>query len=428
MAPISKWSALVDDAELLSEQLRLGAQRAMAGAPGPVYLDISEEALAGHADASASRATMSLKAATPPVAREAECIRAAVSLLANARRPALLVGKGARWSEPSALLRRLVDEHAVAFAASPMGRGFLPDDHPLCFNDVRARMLTGADIVLVVGARFDWTFRFGSEISAQARIVRIDIDPAEAANVLGRGVGLHGDASVVLHRLLAGLDSNAAAPDAEKYAWLDELKAHRAALNLRAVPSGERGLLPMSPYEWLAELGAALPDDAITVLDGNVVMTAAQRMLAARRPVSRLGPGTNGCMGVGVPFAIGAKLARPDLPVVAIVGDFGFGLSAIELETAVRHQVPIVVVVANNEGAGGATRQCKVFPADHLERVFRYGPGVRHDLTMASFGGRSRRIDAPGQLSAAVREALIGDAPVCIDVVTNENTALSAAI
>jgi thiamine pyrophosphate-dependent acetolactate synthase large subunit-like protein len=171
-----------------------------------------------------------------------------------------------------------------------------------------------------------------------------------------------------------------------------------------------------------------LPTDAITVLDGNTILTAAQRMLPVRMPVTRLGPGTNGCMGVGIPFAIGAKLARPQQPVVAIVGDFGFGLSAFELETAVRHRVPAVFVVANNAGAGGATRQRQFFAPHFTERVSRYGAGVRHDLTMKSVGGRACSIDRPGQIAAAIEEAIACGQPTCIDVLTNENTAVTAAI
>jgi thiamine pyrophosphate-dependent acetolactate synthase large subunit-like protein len=184
----------------------------------------------------------------------------------------------------------------------------------------------------------------------------------------------------------------------------------------------------MSPYEWLAEVAETLPPETITVLDGNTILTAAQRMLPVRMPARRLGPGTNGCMGVGIPFAIGAKLARPEQPVVAIVGDFGVGLSAFELETAVRHEVAAVFVVANNAGAGGAIRQRQFFPPAFSDRVTQYGAGIRHDLAMASLGGRGRRIDRPGQIAAALKDAIACGEPTCIDVITNEYTAVAAAI
>lgn len=433
LAPITKWSAAVERTDALAASIARAASVAMAGAPGPVYLDLQDVALDGSAPLGTVTPATAPGHEAPAAADTATPIdplhlRAAVAMLRRARRPAMLIGKGLRWSPASESLRRLCDEWSIPFAASPMGRGQLPDDHPLCFSAIRARMLTEADLVLVIGARFDWTFRFGSEIAPQARVIRIDIDATEAAGVLGRGVGLAGDAARVLQQLLLALPDGDASPSLDRDAgWLEALGAARAARGCGAVPPGERGLRPWSPYEWLAEIEAALPDDAITVLDGNVVMTAAQRMLTVRHPVTRLGPGTNGCMGVGIPFAIGAKLARPDRPVVAIVGDFAFGLSAIELETAVRHRVPITVFVANNGGAGGANRQRACFPAGH-EPVLQYTAGIRHDLTMASFGGRGVRVERPGQLGAVLADALAGDMPVCIDVTTNENTALTAAI
>jgi len=428
VSPVAKWTALVADTAELSHVLTQAAVTAISGAPGPVYIDVAEEALGGYAQAQVCAASVRPARQNGARALAAASVEQAVALIADARRPVMLIGKGARWSEATALLRRLADDYGVAFASSPMGCGLLPDDHPLCFSAIRARLLAEADLVLVIGARLNWTFRFGNEISRHARIVRIDIDPVEAANVLGRGIGVQGDAAVVLESLLGVLDAHRRSTIERDAGWLVRMKACRDALGIGTVPPAEHGLLPMSPYEWLGELAGALPQDAITVLDGNTVMTAAQRMLPVRHPASRLGPGTNGCMGVGIPFAIGAKLARPERPVIAIVGDFGFGLSAFELETAVRHCVPVVIVVANNAGAGGATRQGQFFPAAHPERVSRYGTDVRHDLTMRSCGGRGYRVEFPGELRSALADAFASGSPACIDVMTNEHTAVGAAI
>lgn len=434
LCAITKWTTLVERTEHLKAALERAASSAMTGAPGPVYLDVAEGALDGYASLAPGgalrhsgdcRSSAPLSDTTAPDAQ----VRDAAALLAHARRPAMLIGKGARWSASDASLRRLANDYAIPFAASPIGRGLMPEDHPLCFSAMRARMLAEADVVLVLGARLNWTFRFGAEISPQARIVRIDIDPAEARQVLDRGISLQGDAGVVLNQLLDAVDEHLAGRRAERdREWLAALVAARDALDVGRVPPGEHGHVPMSPYEWLSELAGVLPPDAITVLDGNTILTAAQFMLPVRTPVSRLGPGTNGCMGVGIPFAIGAKLARPAQPVVAIVGDFGFGVSAFELETAVRHRVPVVFVVANNAGAGGAARQRQFFPAEHLERVSRFGADVRHDRIMAAFGGRGWRVDGPGQIAGALKEAMACGQPACIDVITNQYTATSAAI
>jgi 2-hydroxyacyl-CoA lyase 1 len=419
VAPIVKHAASVDGTHLLAGALREAAAASMSGAPGPAYVDIHEAALAGTAPATRARAPQAETGNTA-----ATSVDAAVALIGASRRRALVIGKGARWSSPSSLLRRLVDNHDFAFAASPMGRGLLPDDDPRCASTVRAAMLGHADVVVVVGARFDWTWRYGCEIGADTRIVHIDIDAAEAQDVLGRGIGLQGDAAAVLQALIDRLDRgapHAADPDRD---WLAELQALRDARRHDAVPESERGHLPMSPYEWLGELRDALPDPVVTILDGNVVMSAANRLLPVRHPAHRMTPGSGGLMGGGIPFAIGAAVARPDRPVVAIVGDFAAGLSGFEFETAVRHHVPIVVVVANNAGPGGATAQDRHFPPQHDERSCRFHPEVRHDLMMASLGGRGWRVDAPGQLGPALTEALACGGPACIDVLTNEHTAL----
>lgn len=185
---------------------------------------------------------------------------------------------------------------------------------------------------------------------------------------------------------------------------------------------------PMSPYQWLGEVREVLPASAITVLDGNVVMAAAQRMLPVRAPLGRVTAASNGCMGTGIPFAIGAKLACPERPVVAVCGDFGFGLSAIELETAVRHKVPITAIVANNGGPGGSTRQSEFFAAVSDEPVARYTDGIRHDLIARALGAQGVRVQGPGELGPALRSALAAASTTCIDVVTNDDVPLSPVI
>ncbi|RPH64445.1 MAG: thiamine pyrophosphate-binding protein, partial [Burkholderiales bacterium] len=308
--------------------------------------------------------------------------------------------------------------------------GFLPDDHPLCISDVRGQALAEADLVLMVGARFNWTFHYGIEIAPSARIIRIDIDPEESCSVLGRGIGLHGDAATTMRQLLDALNLGIAIPGAARRdaGWIARLQVLRGAIDDASVSQGTPQREPMSPFQWLCEVREVLPASAITVLDGNVVMAAAQRMLPARAPLGRITAASNGCMGTGIPFAIGAKLACPERPVVAICGDFGFGLSGIELETAVRHKVPITAIVANNGGPGGTTRQREFFAPDCREPVAIYTDGIRHDRIMEALGGRGIRVQRPGELRPALREALAADSPTCIDVLTNGDVPLCPVI
>lgn len=432
LAPITKFAVAVAETGELAGRLAQAFSSAMHGAPGPVYIDAAEEALAGRVRQSALPSPASAAAAAhgPCTAAHPDAINEAVRALAGARRPVLLIGKGLRWSGEWTWLRQLVDEHSIPFAAAPMARGFLPDDHPLCVSTIRGRALADADLVLMVGARFNWTFHYGLEIPPRAKIIRIDIDPDESRQVLERGIALHGDAAATMRRLLDALaESTATSPAAHRDTdWLARLRALRSADEAAVRAQADLAMDPMSPFQWLREVGEVLPATAITVLDGNVAMSAAQAMLPVLAPVTRMTAATNGCMGTGIPFAIGAKLARPELPVVAICGDFGFGLSGIELETAIRNRVPIVAIVANNGGPSGTTWQRQFFGPDCDEPVAHYADGVRHDLIMNALGGHGVRVQRPGEMGRALSEAFASDAPTCIDVVTNGNVPVSQVI
>ena len=431
-APVTKHAARASTTGELAGCLAEACHAAMLGAPGPVYVDAAEEALSGRTRSPAAR-TQAHRASVP-IARDgaaaAGLLREAASALAACRKPVLLIGKGLRWSDEWTWLRQFVDGLSIPFAASPMARGFLPDDHPLCVSDVRGQALADADLVLMVGARFNWTFHYGIEIAPGATVIRVDVDPDESSPMPGRGIALHGDAAATMRQLLDSLSPEVAAAGTARRdtGWIARLQALRSASEDAVRAQAATALDPMSPFAWLREVREELPASAITVLDGNVVMAAAQRMLPVHAPLGRITAASNGCMGTGIPFAIGAKLACPERPVVALCGDFGFGLTGLELETAIRHKVPITAIVANNGGPGGATRQREFFGSQCREPVAAYTDGIRHDRIMEALGGRGIRVQRPGQLRTALRAALAADSPTCIDVETNGDVQLSPVI
>ena len=431
-APLVKSAVVVSETHRLADAIARGCRDAGGERPGPVYLDVTEDALAGSAALGPDDPTVermpTIVAAAPtsqsPAARASDSPEsAAIAALARAARPALLIGDAIRWCGPWVLLTRLVEDHAIPFATSPLARGFLPDEHPQCLTDVRGPMLAGADLVLLLGARFDWTFRFGSEVGANTQIVCVGSDALETTRAFGRGIAVPVDAATFLADALDRLEAERARGGlaVRDRGWIEALRQRSAEYRLSHSVQFDPQAVPMSPYQWLAELRGALPENAITILDGNVVMTIAQSLLPVKQPVTRVTPGHNGCMGTGIPFAIGARLAHPDTPVVLVTGDFAFGRCAFELETAIRHSVPIVVIVANNGGNGGALRQRKFFPAGY-PGVAQFVAGVRHDQFMSSLGGASWRVERPGELGAALAMALAHGGPSCIDVLTDQNT------
>jgi thiamine pyrophosphate-dependent acetolactate synthase large subunit-like protein len=176
--------------------------------------------------------------------------------------------------------------------------------------------------------------------------------------------------------------------------------------------------LPMTPHRMLKEIRDCLPSDAIYILDGNICMAAAQQVLPAYSPASRMTAGTNGCLGVGIPFGIGAKIACPDRLVVVISGDTAFGFNVMEMETAVRHGATIIIIVVNNEGNGGALMQETFFP-EGSERVTMFQPGIRYEKMMSAVGGHGEFVNRPQQLEPALKRAMAAGKPACVNVLVD---------
>jgi 2-hydroxyacyl-CoA lyase 1 len=412
--PITKWSALVESTASLSECIQRAFQIAMAGRPGPVYLDLPEDVLSGLCDSAHVSFTTPRD---PPVSAPGDDdIRRAAEILLEAARPALVIGKGVRWSAPYRELAELVDDFAIPFITSPMGRGFLPDDHPLCFNQARGLLQSRADAILLVGARLDWTFRFGSEIARSAKLIQIDIHkPAIGVN-RSPTIGLVGDARIVLRRILSQMNLKRATVRKERLTpWHRVLEQTQDANRLRLESLMNADSVPLSPHRLFKEIRGALPRDAICILDGNVSMAAAQQVLPAYCPASRFTAGNNGCLGVGIPFAIGAKLAHPDRAVVALCGDTAIGFSAMEMETAVRHNIAVIIVVVNNDGNTGALTEKTYFPSSR-ERVTMFQPDIHYEEIMRIFGGHAEYVDHPTQVREALRRAVASGRAACINV------------
>ena len=409
---ITKWSAVVESTEKIPRSLEHAFQVALEGRPGPVYLDLPEDVLTHPAY------SRPLSAVRSSVVSEAdtEAITKAADSLMQANRPGLIIGKGVRWSEPYKELKSLVEDFGIPFITSPMGRGFLPDDHPLSFNEARTLVQSQADVVLLAGARLDWAFRFGAEFNHNVKLIQIDIHEQEIGVNVTPDVGIVNDLKQVLRRLVVAMrrrkDSDRRDLLLPWHAVLRAAKEQKSKMLDRLMKSDA---LPMSPYRMLKEIRDSLPRDAISVLDGNVFMAAAQRVLPSYLPASRFTAGSNGCMGVGIPFAVGAKIANPDRLVVAICGDTAFAFNAMEMETAVRHKIPVVIVVVNNDGNCGGLTQRAFYPQE-FERVTMFQPDIHYEALMRAFGGHAEYVERPDELKPAFKRAVASGKPACINV------------
>jgi 2-hydroxyacyl-CoA lyase 1 len=404
---ITKFASTLTNASEIGPGLHHACAVAAEGRPGPVYLELPEDILQQKCAAPGE----SPRPRGEPRPIDGGAVLRAADLLTHAKRPAVLINESIRWSEPYAELAQLIDCLDAPFAASPMGRGYLPDDHPRCYDNVRSFLLSSADAVVLVGAKLDWVFRFGAEIARGARLVQIAIHESEVETNVTPDVSLAGDVKQVLRHLLEKIDRTRLAPD---LAWREVLDRKREQAATRW-ESAARRAVGISPLRLMVEVRDVLPRDAICVVDGNVTLAAAQHLLPGYLPASRLTPGHNGCMGVGIPFGIAAKLSNPGRMVVVISGDFAFGLNAMEMETAVRLRVPVIVVVANNDGNGGAVLQRAYYPG-RADPITMFTPGIHYDQMMAAFGGHGEYVDGAEGIKPALRRAVESGMPACINV------------
>jgi thiamine pyrophosphate-dependent acetolactate synthase large subunit-like protein len=404
---ITKMAVQVDSIARVPEYMAMAFRKARTGRPGPVYLDLPSDVLQGAVEAEQVYWPSNYYTDAPPLGNPAHVKRAA-ELLRHAERPILVVGKGVRWSEPTAELRALVESLEMPFLTSPMGRGFIPDDHALNFGAARSTMMRDADVVLIVGSRLNWVFGFGRQFPSAAKIIHIDIEPEEIGANRGVEVGIVGDARAVLQQLLAELaDQTAglAAPAVER-PWLTALREQVEKNAAALAPLLDYDGTPIRTHRLLREVRDVFPRQTIYTVDGQLTLAAGRQVLGSYTPASRLNSGSNGCMGVGVPFAIGAKLARPEVPVVSINGDCAFGFNAMELETAVRCKLPIVFIVNNNSGIVGNNLEARMgLPQGYAEPVATYVPDIRYDKILEAFGGHTENVTHPDDIRPALERA-----------------------
>lgn len=412
-SPITKWTAAVRKTEDIPEYLERAYHIATEGRPGPVYLDIPVESL----ERSATLPPSPARETAPLPTVDTQKIKLAADLLSKAMRPALLLGKGIRWSMPTEELSRLIGKLNMPFSASPMGRGYLPDDHPLCFNGLSTDLQGGADTVIMVGARMNWTFRFGSELAKDAKFIQIDICPDEIGRNITPDIGIVGDIKTVLQALLAEIEhSNPAdAITKDRCSWVEHMDARRKERNSQMQALSNSDNIPISPHRMCREIRDFLPRNAIVTVDGSTIMAAVQQVIPSYLPASRLTAGVNGCMGTAVPYAIGAKIANPERPVIAISGDSGFGFNAMEMEMAVRHRVPVIFIVANNGGIVGSVFQNIVAP-DYTERTALFEPGIRYEKIMEAFGGHYESVSRAEEIGPALARSANSGLPACVNI------------
>ncbi|MBN9562962.1 MAG: thiamine pyrophosphate-binding protein [Alphaproteobacteria bacterium] len=351
MKGCTKFADRVVNLKRIPQQVNNAFQKAMTGKPGPVYLDFPGDILYAKIDESEvdwSFAGRPLLNARP--LGEPKQVDALVDALSRAQQPIIVSGSGVIWSQAWDEMAAVVEKAGVPFYTTPQGRGVLPDDHPYSFLTMRSSAFRDADLIAVVGTRMNYIIghaappRFG----AKATIARIDIDPEEIATAARHvDIPIVGDCKMVLQQVLDRLDkvsSDRFAPWRKKLSDGEAAKRGKPGAN-RLDDGGD-----VHPLRLCEEISNFMQRDAILVVDGQEILNYGRQSMPTFAPGHRLNSGPFGCMGVGLPFALGAKVAKPDTQVICAHGDGSFGLNAMELDTAVRHRIPVLVVISLNGG------------------------------------------------------------------------------
>jgi acetolactate synthase-1/2/3 large subunit len=411
MKPIVKRAWQVPMAKRVPYFVALAFRHACANRPGPVYLDFPANLLSERIEEGEVEETPE-----PPVRRrpagDGDLIRQAVEILLKAERPLILSGNGVLWSEASSELKEFVDTTHIPFYTTPISRGVIPEDHPLYFGGARTKALGETDALLVVGARptFILSFLQPPRISAQAKIIMVNIDAEEIDHNRRVDVGIQGDAKAVLKQLIE--EAGQKFKDRRPLPWVENLRKADEERQTKTLPRLNSNAKPIDPMRLCKEIRDFMPRDTILVVDGHDTLNYARQTIPSYYPGHRLNPGVSGCMGVGVPFGIGAKVAKPDKPVLVFSGDGSFGFNGMEMHTAIRHGIPIVVVINNNRGWVSKRRE-ETFPGQDLGFV-------RYDKVVESLGGYGELVENPDDIRGALERAFSCGKPALLNVITDE--------
>jgi acetolactate synthase-1/2/3 large subunit len=412
--PVTKWAERVYDAKRIPEIVATAYRQTMTGRLGPVYIDMPGDTLGEKVDEDKVEWPAAFKMPPRPLG-DPNAVREAVALLAKAQKPVILGGSGVWWSDAAAAFHAFVDATGIPFYTTPLSRGTVPEDHPLSFLSARSTAFVEADVCLVVGTRFNWIIQFGAapRFNKDMKVIRVDIDGSDLGHNREVDVPILGDARAVLEQLLA--EAKGKIKPGQYGDWVSKLRvidAEKAAEQNKVMSSDET---PIHPLRLCKEVRDFLKRDAILVVDGQEILNFGRQSIPTFVPGHRMNSGTFGCMGVGLPFALGAKVAKPDKQVVVLHGDGSYGINSMEMDTAVRHKIPIVCVISNNGGWTANTSW-----GNPLPKPGRTLGRTRYDKVAIELGAYGEMVEKPHDIRPALERAYASGKPAVVNVMTTD--------
>lgn len=390
---------------------------ACSGRPGGVYLDLPAKLFSQVMEAEAGAKSL-VKVIDPAPAQlpAPSAIARALDVLKGAQRPLIVLGKGAAYAQADAAIRDLVESSGIPYVPMSMAKGLLPDTHAQSAGAARSLVLKEADVVLLIGARLNWLLSHGKGKTWGApgskKFIQIDIEPKEMDSNVEIVAPVVGDIGSCVEALLEGMGKAWAAPPK---AWTDAIQAKREENLSKMASKLRKNSAPMDFHGALGALRTIIKErpDAILVNEGANTLDLARGIIDMYQPRKRLDVGTWGIMGIGMGFAVAAAV-ETGKPVLAVEGDSAFGFSGMEVETICRYNLPVCIVVFNNNGIYRGT---DTDPTGRDPATTVFVQDSRYDRMMEAFGGVGLSVTTPDELSRAVNEAMDSGRPTLINAV-----------
>ena len=423
--PFCKFAHGIESVARIPYYVEMATRHAIYGRPGATYLDMPDDIIQGKCEL--DKVAQVQRVPEPPRSvAPAENVEAALDVLEKAQRPLVIVGKGMAWSRAEGEVRAFVERTQIPFVRSPMGKGVMPDDHPLAVSAARTLALQQADVVFLMGARFNWIFHFGASprFAKDVKVIQLDIAPEEIGHNKPTEVALLGDGKAIVGQLNKALVSRQWFHPTDS-AWRKALSKKVSENAATIKPQIDDDAAPANYYRALRDVAAWMPKNSILSAEGAGTMDIGLTQLPSFDARSCLNAGTYGTMGVGLGQAIAACVAQPGRPVVHLSGDSAIGFSGMEMETLVRYGFPVKIVVLNNGGIGPGMPEIPENPMMNLKpNALIYG--ARYDKMMEAFGGKGFFVEDPKDIRGALDQAMAHDGPALVNVVLSQGSTRKA--
>jgi acetolactate synthase-1/2/3 large subunit len=413
--PITKYCDAIYQTHRIPEYIELAIRHAVSGIPGPAYLEIPMDIFMGQVPDEQPVTIPRIRTEPPRLSPDRAEVGHAIDLLAKAERPMLMAGTSVKWSRASAEMNRFIAETHIPTFTNGMGRGSVPPDSPEFLNRSRRDALKQIDCIILAGTLLDFRMRFGQTIPADAKIIQLDMDATLIGQNRQTDVPLVGNLACSFEAMLDEMKTRSVQLDFS--GWRDKLREIEVEAEKKVEASLNSDESPLDPQRMCREVRDWLDtlERPIVIGDGGDIVATAAKIIPVRSEGAWMDPGPLGTLGVGMPFALAAKLAHPDRPVVIVYGDGSFGFNGFEFDTAVRFGLPVIGVVGNDGAWGQMMRpQGAVYGWDRLEGVLLNR--TRYDKVVEALGGHGEHVTEPDQLRPALERAAKSGLPALVNV------------